>query len=175
MQVRIKETGEIAELTIIDPKTGLDWAADITGNDDNFGYDEDYDVRVCDQETFDWWANLIRRYQKVDDRYYEIRKGLDDDTALLEHVSGYIDVDLENYPEALSQALDAWNKKNGTIDLTTAQAAEKLGISQRRVQALITAGKIKATMAGKTWLIDPTELKKIKNRNPGRPPKRKKK
>lgn len=110
MQVKIKETGNVEELEIIDPKTGLDWAADMTGNDENFEYDEDEGVRVCDQETFDWWHDLIQRYQKADNRLHEIRESQDDDQALYNHIDTFTGVDLENYPEALHQALDAWEE-----------------------------------------------------------------
>jgi excisionase family DNA binding protein len=53
--------------------------------------------------------------------------------------------------------------------LTVAQAAQKLGISVRRVQALIQAGRIEATRMGRMWLIEPCALKPVRIRKPGRP------
>lgn len=60
------------------------------------------------------------------------------------------------------------------MELTTAQAAAKLGVSQRRVRALVTSGRIKARYLNpRIMLIDETELAKVKVRKPGRPwPKR---
>jgi hypothetical protein len=110
MKVKIKETGKIEDLEIIDPKTGLDWAADMTGDDPNIDYDGD--DWVCDQDTFDWWHDVMTRYQKADDRFHEIRESLDDDQDLYKHLDSFLGVDVENYPEALNQGLDAWEKHN---------------------------------------------------------------
>jgi excisionase family DNA binding protein len=53
--------------------------------------------------------------------------------------------------------------------LTTAQAAERLGVSQRRVVALIRAGRLPTVRAGLIHLIDPADLQLVKERKPGRP------
>jgi len=62
------------------------------------------------------------------------------------------------------------------MEFTTAQAADKLGISQRRVRAMVQAGRIEARhLTPRMLLIDAKELAKVKNRKPGRPwPKKKK-
>ena len=108
MEIRIKETGEIEELTIIDPKTGIDWSEDLVGDDDNITFDGDH--IMCDQETYDWWTDLIERYQAADNRLHEIRTGMDNDARerlgeFLEQIAG---CDLENYPEVLEDMLDRW-------------------------------------------------------------------
>lgn len=55
--------------------------------------------------------------------------------------------------------------------LTTPQVAEILGVSIRRVQAMITAGRLPAVKVGRDWMIEKSDLKKVKNRNKkgGRP------
>lgn len=53
--------------------------------------------------------------------------------------------------------------------LTTAQAAEKLGISPRRVLALIRAERLPAQPFGPTYMIQEKDLALVKNRKPGRP------
>jgi excisionase family DNA binding protein len=53
--------------------------------------------------------------------------------------------------------------------LTTAQAAEKLGISPRRVLALIQAERLPAEPFGPTYMIQEKDLALVKNRKPGRP------
>ena len=110
MEIRIKETGEIEELTIIDPANGLCWAIDLTGDDDNITFDGDY--HTCDQETFDWWVDLIERYQAADNRLHEIRTYLsnDDRERLYEFLEQIVRCDLENYPESLEDILDRWEK-----------------------------------------------------------------
>jgi predicted DNA-binding protein (UPF0251 family) len=61
------------------------------------------------------------------------------------------------------------------MELTTAQAAAKLGISQRRMRAMVQAGRVKARyLTPRMMLIDSRELAKVKDRKPGRPwPKKK--
>jgi excisionase family DNA binding protein len=53
--------------------------------------------------------------------------------------------------------------------LTTAQAAQKLGISPRRVLALIEAERLPAKPFGRVYMIEEKDLKLVKNRKPGRP------
>lgn len=57
--------------------------------------------------------------------------------------------------------------------LTTAEAAARLGVSVRRVQALIEAGRLPARKYGRDWLIPETALAAVAERKPGRPPARK--
>lgn len=58
--------------------------------------------------------------------------------------------------------------------LTTKQVAEKLGITPRRVQALIEAGRLPAQKFGRDYMINEKDLKLVKDRKRGRPPKAKK-
>lgn len=57
--------------------------------------------------------------------------------------------------------------------LTTRQAAEKLGISIRRINALIQSGQLAAEKFGPINMIDEADLKLVEDRKPGRPPKAK--
>ncbi len=53
--------------------------------------------------------------------------------------------------------------------LTTAQAAQRLGIKVRRVQQLIESGRLSATRFGRAWLIDSADLERVRKRPVGRP------
>jgi len=53
--------------------------------------------------------------------------------------------------------------------ITTSQAAKKLGISQRRVQALITADRLPAQKIGRDWLIRESDLELVRVRKTGYP------
>jgi excisionase family DNA binding protein len=53
--------------------------------------------------------------------------------------------------------------------LTTKQVAEELFISQRRVQALIKAGRLPAQKRGRDWYIKDLDLLEVYARKPGRP------
>ena len=55
--------------------------------------------------------------------------------------------------------------------LTTAEAARILGVSVRRVQALIAQKRIRATRHGRDWAIAPAALWPVADRRPGRPRK----
>lgn len=54
--------------------------------------------------------------------------------------------------------------------LTTAEVAARLGVSPRRVRAMITARRIPAIRYGRDWLISPRHLERVAIRKPGRPP-----
>jgi excisionase family DNA binding protein len=59
--------------------------------------------------------------------------------------------------------------------LNTNQAAERLGISARRVRALIAAGTLQAHHIGQEWAIEEGALAHVTvYRKPGRPPVSKK-
>lgn len=55
--------------------------------------------------------------------------------------------------------------------LTTLQVAGKLGISVRRVQELVNAGRLPAQQFGRTYVIEEEDLKLVAERKPGRPRK----
>jgi excisionase family DNA binding protein len=55
--------------------------------------------------------------------------------------------------------------------LTTGQAAERLGVSERRVRAMIKAGRLPSQRIGRDHLIREEDLKLVANRKPGRPRK----
>jgi excisionase family DNA binding protein len=57
--------------------------------------------------------------------------------------------------------------------LTTKQAAQKLGITPRRVVALVTAGKLPASKFGRDYMIKEADLKLVQDRKVGRPKKKK--
>jgi excisionase family DNA binding protein len=56
--------------------------------------------------------------------------------------------------------------------LTTSEAADRLGVSYRRVHQLIEAGTLKAERFGKVWLVPSGALSTVTTYGkPGRPPK----
>ncbi len=57
-----------------------------------------------------------------------------------------------------------------TTLITVRQAADQLGVSRSRVQALIQAGRLPAQKLGMQYLIHLKDLEKVKDRKPGRPP-----
>jgi excisionase family DNA binding protein len=57
--------------------------------------------------------------------------------------------------------------------LTTPQVAERLGVTARRVLALIEAGRLPSQQYGRDHLVKESDLKLVEDRKPGRPPKAK--
>ena len=55
--------------------------------------------------------------------------------------------------------------------LTTKQAADILGITQRRINALIQAGKLPAQVFGGVYMIQESDLALVSDRKAGRPKK----
>ena len=55
--------------------------------------------------------------------------------------------------------------------ITTFTVAKILGVSTRRVRALIAAGRIKARQDGRVWIVDTVDLKGVMIRRAGRPSK----
>lgn len=53
--------------------------------------------------------------------------------------------------------------------LTTAQAAAILGVSPRRVLALIESGRLPAQKVGRDWIIQESDLEAVKDRREGWP------
>jgi excisionase family DNA binding protein len=59
------------------------------------------------------------------------------------------------------------------MKISTAQAAEILKVTQRRVIALIEQGKLPAEKFANVYMIDEKDLELVKERKAGRPPKAK--
>jgi excisionase family DNA binding protein len=55
--------------------------------------------------------------------------------------------------------------------LTTPEVAARLGVTVRRVQALIKDGRLPSQQFGRDHLIKESDLKLVENRKPGRPKK----
>lgn len=53
--------------------------------------------------------------------------------------------------------------------ITTAEAAEKLGVHRTRVQVLIRTGRLPALLIGGTYVIEEKDLALVADRRPGRP------
>jgi excisionase family DNA binding protein len=56
-----------------------------------------------------------------------------------------------------------------TILLTTKQVAERLGVTQGRVRALIKAGRLPSRQFGRDHVIKEEDVKLVEHRKPGRP------
>jgi excisionase family DNA binding protein len=57
--------------------------------------------------------------------------------------------------------------------LTTKEVAERLGVTQSRVRALIQSGRLPSQQYGRDHLIKESDLNLVQDRKPGRPSKAK--
>ena len=55
--------------------------------------------------------------------------------------------------------------------LTTNEVAARLGVTIKRVQAMIRDGRLPAEKMGRDYFIKEADLKLVEDRKPGRPPK----
>lgn len=55
--------------------------------------------------------------------------------------------------------------------ISSKEAAAKLGLSLRRVQALITDGRLPAQKIGNSYVVNEKDLELVRERTPGRPKK----
>ncbi len=53
--------------------------------------------------------------------------------------------------------------------MTTIEAARELGVTDTRIRAMITAGRLAARRVGRDYHITPAALAKVRDRRPGRP------
>jgi excisionase family DNA binding protein len=56
-------------------------------------------------------------------------------------------------------------------NLSTKEAAARLGVTMKRVQAMIRAQRLPAQKVGRDYIIQEIDLKIVADRKPGRPPK----
>jgi excisionase family DNA binding protein len=54
--------------------------------------------------------------------------------------------------------------------LTTREVAERLGVTMKRVQAMIRDDRLPAEKMGRDYVVREADLKLVENRKPGRPP-----
>ena len=111
MDIKIIETGETEELTLVDPKSGVNWINDLMGNHGVLPSCNDEGVYLMSQDDYDWWADLTTQYQNADNRYHDLLTGLNGDTydALLDDAQN-INVDLEHFPYALNNVCDEYEE-----------------------------------------------------------------
>ena len=110
MKIIIKETQKIETLSIIDPKTGVDYIADFVGNagaliDGQFEWNEEFDAYICDQETYDWWEEVISDNQELDNRIHELAK-VHGSEAVHNAICEAGSIDLEDHAANVNRALD---------------------------------------------------------------------
>ncbi len=105
MRIKIRETGEIQELSIVD-NHGIDWTYDFLGNlgalsDGQFvealdseGWALDY--YIADQSTYDWWSRVIADQQRLSNRIASlaVEHGIESVNEIIQY-EGSVDIEDE--------------------------------------------------------------------------------
>jgi len=114
LKIKIKETGLIYDLSIIDPKTGVDWISDFIGNHDGFregefekpaDTDANYDYEI-DQGHFNWWETVINDNEALDYRIHDLNQEHGWETIQNIVWKAYDGADLEYQASMVNQVLD---------------------------------------------------------------------
>jgi hypothetical protein len=113
MRVKIKETGEIVELSLIDPKTGCDCVEDFIGNAGAFNrefsvYDADNDCYIAYNDDVEWWQTVISVHDHVASVIDAIGDPVIDDdvTSIQETVREMMSGDLDYF--GTPEEFDIW-------------------------------------------------------------------
>lgn len=82
MNVMIRETGKVQELSIIDRESGVDWTNDLVGNagafnDGQFEWSEEHNAYRATQDTYDWWARYIEDNETTEREAQQLAEELD--------------------------------------------------------------------------------------------------
>lgn len=110
MNVIIKETGEVKSLSIIDPKTKINYVSDFIGNaggfvNGDFVFDEETGSYQSTQANFDWWNRVVSDNQALGDRIFELTSEHGGD-VVADVVNSVGSIDLEDHAFQVSRALD---------------------------------------------------------------------
>jgi hypothetical protein len=112
MNVKIKETGKIGTLSIIDRESGVNWVQDLIGNtgalhDGRFTWSEEDNAYLVDQAEYDWWAKYIADQERTEQEVEALADELDIDADIIwerieENTGG-------DYEDHRGQAIQAMN------------------------------------------------------------------
>lgn len=116
MQVKIIETGDMAELKIVDIQSGVDWVGDLIGNHDAIGAAADGKIEYSDESecyqanaaTVTWWQGVIGNIERADALREQLREsGLLDEEAISDIQVEAGNLDLEDQAPAEIEAMEA--------------------------------------------------------------------
>lgn len=112
MNVKIKETGKIENLSIIDRNTGVDWVNDLIGNagalsDGQFEWSEEDDAYLVSQAEYDWWSLYISDTYTTEEEVEALADELGIDAGIIwDRIQEYIGSDYEQHRRQATQAMN---------------------------------------------------------------------
>ena len=115
MDVKILGTNEVVTLSIIDPSTGVNYVADLIGNNNGYAdnpntgisYNEDTGEYVTSRVNVEWWQDIINDLEAVNDLVAETADKLGVTPADVQAMIDYAyTVDLDMMLPSVSAAID---------------------------------------------------------------------
>lgn len=108
MKFRNSTTGEIVEITMMD-ENGIDYSADFieAGNRSEFSWNDDCEMHEAEDGDIQWWIGICAAHEELNSRLSDLRQEYDPE-ELHEAIKHAFDVDLEDMPGAVNQAIDEW-------------------------------------------------------------------
>jgi len=113
MKVKIKETGEVKDLTIRDEVTQTEITLDMLCQYDTISFDEEEVVELT-QEQFDWWHDFATKVKHYAKQIEEIARKLHiSKLGIWAEISEEFqyEKDLENYLHVLNRILIKYKKE----------------------------------------------------------------
>jgi excisionase family DNA binding protein len=163
MDIKIKETGKVKDLSLIDPRTKIEWTRDLLGNanathDGQFVWDDEAEVWLADQGTYDWWAKYIQDTEATQREVSVLADELDLVAADIElKIAKETGEDYETHRATAIRVLQELRDEY-TATLTTQQAAEIIGVTRVRVIQFCQSGQLPATKPGRDWQIKRSDV-----------------
>ena len=114
MNVKSIETGKVYNLSIIDPKNGVDYIADLIGNNGGFSdnpqdgiyYNDGREEYLSTTENIIWWEQVIDDLEAVEKMVKDAADKLGIDASDLElQIAHAFDVDLDAVKDRVEDAL----------------------------------------------------------------------
>lgn len=94
MMFRIKESGEIKELTITGTN-GIEWTSDLLGNHDALNYNRETEEYEMTTEDFDWWSEYIENHKTDKKEISELAEELNiKESEIYDRINDHITNDL---------------------------------------------------------------------------------
>jgi len=112
MDVKIKETGKIESLGIIDRSSGVNWVTDLIGNtgalsDGQFAWSEEDNAYITDQDTYDWWAEYISDTEQTESDVTETAEKLGiDESVIWERIHNDVGNDYDDHRSSALRAIE---------------------------------------------------------------------
>lgn len=112
MEVRVAQTGEAFNLTLIDPKTGCEYTQDYIGNAGGFlngdlYFNQEYNCYEGEKDAVEWWAKQISGQAAVNGRVQALIEEHGNDRVYLALQEANYSGDFEHEPSESMAALDA--------------------------------------------------------------------